>query len=255
MERTVIGVFDHFQNAERVITELTAAGVPRDFISVITPDERERMKSKLPGPSARHPDEKDELTKRVGAGAALGGVGGFLLSAAALAIPGIGPILAAGPMLAAISGAAAGGLVGALSSAGVAHEDAHFYAEALRRGYTVISVDTQDTKVEAVADIMNRLSAIDIDRRSVDFRKQGFTRFDETRAPLTRDEIIAERERFMHPEATTVVEPADPTFRSRDPAPNGGIRVISQLRPPDRAAPQERRAPESSSEPPGPPNL
>ncbi len=232
MKKTVIGVFDHFQNAERVVAELTAAGAPREGISVITPGARGRPTQRLPRPSAQHPDGKDELTNRVGAGAAVGGAGGLLLSLAGAAIPGIGPILSAGPLLAAIGGAAAGGLVGALSSAGVAHEDAHFYAEALRRGSSIVSVDIEEAKVEQAAAIMNRFGSIDIDKRSTDYRAQGFSGFDATRPPLTRDELIAEREPRGNTEART--GPAEPDFHQRTPTANGGVRVITPAPPPAR---------------------
>lgn len=197
MKRTVVGVFDHFQNAERVVSELGVAGVARDRISLITPDERGRSSQELPGPSAQHPNEKDALTERVGVGAAAGGIGGLLLSLAALAIPGIGPVLAAGPLLAAIGGAAAGGLVGALSTVGISEEDAHFYAESLRRGSSIISVEADEQRADRVVEIMTRFGAVDIEKRALDYRSEGFSSFDESRAPLTLEELVAERDRTL----------------------------------------------------------
>ncbi len=165
LDRTVIGVFDHFQNAERVISELEAAGFSRDEIGVLTPDEKrwleklEKMdaRERPPVTGSQHPLEHDEVTNRVGTGAAIGGLTGVLLAVGALVIPGVEPVLAAGPLVAAIAsgafGAATGGLVGALSASGLSHEDANFYAEALRRGCTLVTVNASHDDAEIAASL------------------------------------------------------------------------------------------------------
>lgn len=233
MKRTVIGVFDHFQNAERVLSELAAAGFPHDRVSLITPDEKRRPGSPPLRPSPHHPTDHDELTKRVGTGAAAGGLGGFLLALAAMAIPGVGPVLAAGPLITGLGGAslgaAAGGLAGALSSAGIAQEDAHFYAEALRRGSSIVSVDTEDPDTTKAVDIMNRFGAVDIDKRYVEYRKRGFNRFDYGQPPLTRDEVITEREHLA--QSSPISQDQDSTFSVHQPGANGGVRVVTQIQP------------------------
>ncbi|MCM2280479.1 MAG: hypothetical protein NDI61_01380 [Bdellovibrionaceae bacterium] len=248
MKRTIIGVFDHFQAAERVVSELTTSGFSRDQISLITPDEQQRPASHPLPPSPHHPEDHDTLTNRVGAGAVAGGVGGYLLTLAALAIPGVGPVLAAGPLIAALGGAglgaAAGGLIGALSSAGVDHEDAHFYAEALRRGSSIVAVATDDTNSEqqsqnAIA-IMNRMGAVDIDRRYVEYRKRGFNRFDYGLPPLTRDELFAEKE--LLGEAGTRMESEDAVAGTGEPSYAGGVRVVTHI-PSDAPPPRTDEVP------------
>jgi hypothetical protein len=132
-----------------------------------------------------------------GIGAALGGVGGLLLSFAGLAIPGIGPILAAGPIIAALGGAgigaAAGGLIGGLTEHGVPEEHAHHYAEGVRRGDILITVRTEGDRAERAAAIMDDNGAVDIDHRVADWKNRGWERHDTSAEPLSADEIRRER--------------------------------------------------------------
>jgi hypothetical protein len=83
-------------------------------------------------------DKVSNVAGDAGIGAAIGGVGGLLLSFAGMAIPGVGPVLAAGPIVAALGGAglgaAAGGLIGVLTESGIPEDEAGLYAEGVRRG-------------------------------------------------------------------------------------------------------------------------
>lgn len=182
LDRTVIGVFDHFENARLVISDLYSAGFDRAAIGLMTSDEQWKLaeldaQEKPPVTGSHHPIEHDELTNRVGTGAAIGGVSGLLLGLISLVIPGIGPILAAGPIVAALTGgtigAAAGGLVGAFSSAGASEEHANFYANALRRGATIVTVNTSVEDADIALTIMRNRDAIDIDRRADQYRLQA----------------------------------------------------------------------------------
>ncbi|MCY1381012.1 hypothetical protein D9M69_688800 [compost metagenome] len=104
-----------------------------------------------------------------------------------IAIPGIGPVVAAGWLAAtaagAVAGGAAGGLIGAFTSAGHSEEDANYYAETVRRGGTVVSVRTADEDVPAVEAILDGATPIDRDTRLAEYRAGGWSRFDETAAP------------------------------------------------------------------------
>lgn len=92
------------------------------------------------------------------AGATLGGIGGLLVGLGALAVPGIGPILAAGPLAGALggllAGGAAGGVIGALSSIGVPEEYARDYAARIEQGHTLVSVRTDEYSCDAVERIL-----------------------------------------------------------------------------------------------------
>src|SRR5947207_11774476 len=99
-----------------------------------------------------------------GVGAVVGGLGGLLLGLGALAIPGIGPIIAAGPLVAALGGAAAGaavgGLIGALTKMGVPEEEAHIYAEGVRRGGTLVTVTADDANTDTIVSVLNGHGAV-----------------------------------------------------------------------------------------------
>jgi hypothetical protein len=108
---------------------------------------------------------------------------GLLAGFGSLAIPGIGPLVAAGWLIALLAGAGtgavAGGLLGGLVGAGIRNEDAHLYAEALRRGGTLVTVRTDDEHAFLAAQIMDRNRAVDIDARRADYVSGGWTSFEE----------------------------------------------------------------------------
>src|SRR6186713_1009063 len=108
-------------------------------------------------------DGKDDRAEGAGAGAgigaAVGGTAGLLAGLGLMAIPGIGPVVAAGWLAATAAGAAAGGIaggiVGALTQAGVSDEDAQVYAEGVRRGGTLVTARVNDadaSRLEAMLD-------------------------------------------------------------------------------------------------------
>src|SRR5687768_12987303 len=155
MAKTVVGLFDSFEQAQNVVQELANNGFQHADISLIANDARgEYAKYRQVGST------ESAAAEGAGAGAVgggvLGGVLGLLVGVGALAIPGIGPVLAAGPLAAALGtagasalvgagiGAAAGGIIGALVGAGIPEEDAGFYAEGVRRGGTLVLVKASD---------------------------------------------------------------------------------------------------------------
>ncbi|MEO7912084.1 MAG: general stress protein, partial [Roseiflexaceae bacterium] len=147
MAKTIVGLFDDVNEAHTAVQELMDAGVDHNAISIVANDAKGEYKQyKADGSSA---------AEGAGAGAVgggvLGGVLGLLVGVGALAIPGIGPVLAAGPLAAALGaagastlvgagvGAATGGLIGGLIGLGIPEEDANMYAEGVRRGGTLVT--------------------------------------------------------------------------------------------------------------------
>lgn len=130
-------------------------------------------------------------------GGLVGGAAGLAASLAGLAVPGIGPIIAAGPIVSLLTGAGvgavAGGLVGGLTDVGVPRADAEYYAEAVRRGGALITVRADDARAERAAEIMRSHGAIDIERRAEQWRERGWTGFDENAAPYTAADVDQER--------------------------------------------------------------
>lgn len=158
MNSLVSVVFDNHSEAERAISELRGAGVRDSAISIIG--------QKANGENVETDGSGSEVAKDVVGTAALGAGVGTILGIAALAIPGVGPLVAAGTIAsvavpgAAITGAAvgaaAGGIVGMLEDHGVDKDDAVYYEGRINDGATFVSVDTQnaDLSDKAVLDIL-----------------------------------------------------------------------------------------------------
>jgi hypothetical protein len=143
-------------------------------------------------------DKASDVVADAGIGAAIGGVGGLLLSAVgALTIPVIGPILAAGPIAAALTGAgigaAAGGLIGALTESGVPEEHARYYAEGVRRGDVLVTVRTDNSRTDTVCDILDQHNAVDVDDRVRNWKDRGWDGYRDDAKPLEADELRQER--------------------------------------------------------------
>jgi len=110
-------------------------------------------------------------------------LGGLLVGLGALAIPGIGPVIAAGPIAAALAGAGigavTGGIIGALIDLGVPEESAHVYAESVRRGNVLVAAQVGDDRVDEASRIMERTGLLDIEHEAEGWRSSGWSRFDD----------------------------------------------------------------------------
>ena len=177
--QTITRGCDSYGQARQVVADLEASGIKSSDINLIANKYICDETARLEEPSATGP--------AAGVGAALGGTAGLLAGLGVIAIPGLGPVVAAGALAATAVGAAAGavtgGVVGALVSAGVPEEEAHVYCEAVRRGGTLVSVRTADSNVAFVQQIMNRHRPIDPIERRGTYRGQGWTRFDPAATP------------------------------------------------------------------------
>jgi hypothetical protein len=144
MERAVIGIVKHEGIALRIVDQLKESGFSAGDISVLFPDKSgtrdfaHEQNTKAP----------EGATTGGATGGILGGLGGWLVGIGALAIPGLGPFVAAGPIMAALSGAAAGaalgGITGALIGMGIPEYEAKQFEGKLRDGNLLISVHTDD---------------------------------------------------------------------------------------------------------------
>jgi len=161
MAKTVVGFFDTYPEANRAQEELVRNGIRREDINIITNKER-------------YSEVKHEGASGTAVGASTGAVVGGAAGLVAAMIPGVGPVLAAGPLISGLvgagAGAVAGGMMGALVDAGVPEEDAKLYEEGIRRGGTVLMVRADNNIAPQAAKIMNQAGAIDIRRRSGEWR-------------------------------------------------------------------------------------
>jgi len=178
-QKTIARLYDSYAAAEKVVGDLEAAGVPHGDISIVSRDPADRDATR------RRSDAADDAGKGAGVGAVVGGGAGLLAGIGALAIPGVGPVVAAGWLVAtlfgaatgAAAGAAAGGLIGSLTNAGVPEREANVYAEGVRRGGALVTVRTDNSRVTEVDAIMNSSSPTDWTERERAYRDEGWTGF------------------------------------------------------------------------------
>lgn len=179
--KTVVGLYDELADARRVIDDLTDAGIPANNINMMAGDPENRYATQLDEEAGAY-DEADAAVDGAVAGGVLGGLAGLLLGLGAFAIPGLGPVIAAGPLAATLMGAgigaASGGLIAALVEWGISEEEAEFYLEGIRRGGTLVAVKTPDEQVDLVADVMDKPGLIDLEERVSTWREEGWTGYE-----------------------------------------------------------------------------
>jgi hypothetical protein len=87
-------------------------------------------------------------------------------------------------------------LIGALTDSGVPEEDAHVYAEGVRRGGSLVTAKVDDAMASEAEEILERSNWVDVPARRTAYREQGWSRFDSSLDPYTQEEIEAERQRY-----------------------------------------------------------
>lgn len=160
---SVFGIYTETANAEHAVEALKAAGFSNNDISALLPD-KEGTRDFAHEKNTKAPEG---ATTGAGTGALLGGGLGWLAGIGALAIPGLGPFIAAGPIMAALAGAgvggAVGGLTGALIGMGIPEYEAKRYEGRVKDGGILLSVhsDTSD-EIKTAKEILERTGAQDI---------------------------------------------------------------------------------------------
>jgi hypothetical protein len=161
--KAVIGIVANYEQAQRTVGQLRAAGFVDNDMSVLFPD-----KSGTRDFAHEHSTKAPEgAIGGVGAGGAVGGTVGLLAGLGLLAIPGLGPFIAAGPLLAALSGAAAGaavgGITGALVGMGIPEVEAKQYENKVKDGNILISVHAENgERRDRAKEILTHQGASDI---------------------------------------------------------------------------------------------
>lgn len=200
MTATITRLFDSYTAASEAVSDLKIAGIVDNDISLVSNNTDGWFKDgKVDRDGDGTDDRAESAGKGAGIGAGVGGAAGLLAGLGLMAIPGLGPVVAAGWLaataLGAAAGATAGGIIGALTQAGVSEDDAHVYAEGIRRGGTLVTVrvpDSERSKVEAILD----RSAVNTSTRADAYRKTGWKSFDPASKPYTLDQVQEERRRY-----------------------------------------------------------
>lgn len=156
------------QAAEQIVENLQTSGFPSSEISVLLPD----TEGKHDIGHVKATKAPEGATTGAATGGVTGGVLGLLAGIGALAIPGVGPFIAAGPIMAALSGAAigatTGGVVGGLIGMGIPEIEAKRYEEKLKTGNYLIAVHTHDSSQQDRAkEIFKNAGADDISTSSM----------------------------------------------------------------------------------------
>lgn len=207
MANTLVGLFDDRSSAEGAVQDLLTAGIGRDQISVVANNES--------GETQTHSiDEHGNMAAEGAAsgatsGALVGGIAGLLIGAGFTVLPFAGVLLAgpiAGLITGAMAGAATGGILGGLIGLGIPEEHAEVYAEGVRRGGTLVTVQADDANTDRIRQILDRDGAVDIEERGSQYRASGFTNYDAKAKPFTPEEAMAERTQYSAP--TTAPAPA-----------------------------------------------
>ena len=159
----VFGIYDSAAQAELAVDTLVEAGFPNTNISVLLPD----AKSSKEFAHEKNTKAPEGATAGAASGGALGGTLGLLAGIGALAIPGVGPLIAAGPIVGALAGmgvgGAVGGLVGALVGMGIPEYEAKRYEGRVKNGGVLLSVhcDTSE-EITRAKDLLKKSGAQDI---------------------------------------------------------------------------------------------
>ena len=163
MAKAVFGLVDNEFQAERIVEELRNAGFSNNDISVLFPDKTGTRDFA----HEQHTKAPEGAATGAATGGVLGGVAGWLIGIGTLAIPGLGPFIAAGPIMAALAGAgvgaAAGGLTGALIGIGMPEYEAKLYEGKIKEGNILIAVHSENSdETKRAKDIFERADAHDV---------------------------------------------------------------------------------------------
>jgi hypothetical protein len=203
----VFAIFPTQIDAERAVNELTAAGFSRQDVSVLMADKTSTREFA----AEKNTKAPEGTTTGAGIGGAVGGTLGLLAGIGAIAIPGIGPLIAAGPIMATLAGVGAGGalggVVGALVGMGIPEYEAKRYEGRVKEGGVLASVHCDSSEeVSRAKDILKRTGGEDVassGEKSVSGHSAG-------------DTIGAYRAREPRVEASETVDTIN-AYRSKEP--------------------------------------
>jgi hypothetical protein len=194
MTKVVTALYDTYNQASSAVHAIVDAGVPQSEISIVANNSENWHRET--GTAAA-----EDAAGGAEAGAIVGGLGGLLTGFGIMAIPGVGPVVAAGWLVATVAGVvagaavggAAGGIIGSMTKVGVPEADANVYAEGVRRGGTLVTARVDDLQETEVRAILLRAGAVDLSTRGRLYRDSGWSSFDATAPAYTSEEIARER--------------------------------------------------------------
>ncbi len=158
---TVIGVFNGRGPCEQAVRAMRDRGFRDNEISVVA-----RGQGGQGGPAAAAGGDQEaglDVSEGVTWGGALGGIAGLLAGVGALAVPGVGPVVAAGPLAATLGGAVTGGVAGGLLDLGIPENRGRFYEEELKKGRILAVVQADTDRIDEAAQILREHGATNVE--------------------------------------------------------------------------------------------
>lgn len=215
--KTFAALFASHHRAEEAVASLNDAGVPSRLVSVLTHEELQN-----------HETGGLSASEGAAAGAAGAALGGVLASLGLAAIPGVGWIMAAGPIgsmlatavTAGAAGAVGGGIAGALTDNGIDAEDAAIYAEAVRRGGTLVVVDAPVDKASLVGTVLRSHRPVNLERMHANWKNEGWAGHDPKAEPYRGEDLRRARRTLDDTSLKHTLPPGhatDPYFRTYGP--------------------------------------
>ncbi|RVD60143.1 hypothetical protein EN828_09575 [Mesorhizobium sp. M2D.F.Ca.ET.185.01.1.1] len=194
--QTITALFDDYDDAADAVGELESIGVPSSDISIMANNARGWYRNTQSAAA-------EDAASGAGIGAVVGGAGGLATGLGAMAIPGVGPVVAAGWLAAtaagavagAIVGGAAGRIIGSLTDAGVPEQDAHVYAEGVRRGGTLVTARVEDDLASEAREVLRSSASVNIADRRSEYQADGWAEFDPAAGDYSADDVEREAER------------------------------------------------------------
>lgn len=219
-QETIVAIYDDFESANKAINDLTNDGISRDDIGLaVNNGERKGEYSNLEA----NVEKYEDVTGSQGGvfGGVVGGLAGAAVALTAIVIPGIGPIIAAGPLVALLGGATGaviGGTAGAISGGvaaslihlGISDDEADYYAEAIRRGNALLTVTAKDdNQASLISDILRRYNPVNLKRRVNEWREKGWQGFDRpVDQTVTHDDMKVDASTNANADRDTVIDDA-----------------------------------------------
>ena len=209
MTKTISRLYSDYPSAQTAVADLKAAGLDAGDISVVASNADGWYKDSSDGVNRvdiKHDKDRNGVDDRTEGARTGAGVGGLAAGAAglaaglgALAIPGIGPVVALGWAASTLAGVVAGGvagsIIGALIESGISKDDADVYAEAIRRGGALIVARVPDSDAARYQAVLDQ-SGFSATSRVNAYREAGWTSFDPAAAPYTPELVRKERGQY-----------------------------------------------------------
>jgi uncharacterized membrane protein len=174
MNRTIVAHFEDADEAQGAVSELETAGFTAEDMGYVAHDGSGRLAQRL--------QTQDSPGSRSATGATVGGVSGAILGVAALAVPGIGPVIAAGPLAMALAGAgvgaATGGVLGALADIGVPETDAKNWAQKVEQGGSLVTVRVNEGTHDRAIRVLRAHAPESLMEHDVAVKQSGTAAFD-----------------------------------------------------------------------------